>query len=248
MLPAGKVLRFRSASRSPYRAPALIFGPWRFMALALFALGMAFVEAACVFYLWEMLYPEGFKFPILFIESPEYASLLRVEFAREVATFVMLLGCAIAAGRTRVQRVASFLFLFGLWDIFYYAWLRVLTELTHFPVFPASLGTWDLLFLIPVPWTGPVFAPMLVALTMVLFGIMFVFAEARGSRIKPDVRFWIIEMIAILMILGSFMWNHADVAAGKTPESYAWWLLLPAEIIGITALIYLIRDCFYTEA
>lgn len=249
ILPGGKGLKLRAASRSPYRVPALVFGPGRFLALTVFAVGMAYVEAACVVYLWEILYPEGFKFPLVLVVEKQYETLVAIELGRELATMVMLAGCAIAAGRTRVQRVASFLFLFGAWDILYYFWLRVLTELTaRFPVFPASLGTWDILFLIPVPWTGPVFAPMVVALTMMFFSAMLVIAERRGARIKPDLRFWVIQAIAALMIFGSFAWNYREVFAGKAPSSYPYWLLFPAEIIAITAFVYLIRDCFYRKA
>jgi hypothetical protein len=213
-------------------------------------MGMAFVEATCVVYLWEMLYPEGFTFPVhtvADIQRMGYVWLLKVECCRELATILMLLGCAIAAGRTKVQRVASFLFLFGMWDIFYYAWLRVITECTHFPPFPASFGTWDLLFLIPVAWTGPVYAPVIVAATLALFALMLMIAETRVVRIKPDLRFWIIEAVAALMIFGSFLWNSGCVYAGKAPLSYPWWLLMPAEIIALTAFIYLIRECFHTE-
>jgi len=248
ILPGGRLLKLRAVSQSPYKVPALVFGPWRFLALTLFAVGMAYVEAACVVYLWEILYPEGFKFPLLLVVEKQYESLVGVELGREFATLVMLVGCAIAAGRTKVQRIASFLFLFGAWDVFYYLWLRVITELTHFPVFPASLGAWDILFLIPVPWTGPVCAPMIVAATMALLSGMLVFAERRGARLKPDLRFWVIEAIAFLMIFGSFIWNYGDVLAGKVPSSYPWWLLFPAEIIAITAFVYLVRDCFYRKA
>jgi hypothetical protein len=211
---------------------------------------MAYVEATCVVYLWEMLYPGGFKFPfhtMADIQEMGYVWLLRVECGRELATMVMLVGCAFAAGRTRVQRIASFLFLFGVWDVFYYAWLRVITEFTQFPFFPASLGTWDVLFLIPVVWTGPVYAPVIVAVTMAVFAVLLVFAESRVPRIKPDLRFWITEAVAALMVFGSFIWNYANVRAGKAPPSYPWWLLMPAEIIAITAFIYLIRDCFVKE-
>lgn len=208
---------------------------------------MAYVEAACVVYLWEILYPEGFKFPLLLVVEKQYEMLVGIELGRELATMVMLAGCAIAAGRTKVQRVASFLFSFGVWDIFYYSWLRVMTELTHFPVFPASLGTWDILFLLPVPWTGPVYAPMMVAATMVLIAVTLIFAERRGARIKPELRFWVIEAIAALMISGSFAWNYKRVFAGSVPSSYPWWLLVPGEIIAITAFIYIIRDCFHSE-
>jgi hypothetical protein len=246
VFPGGGSLRFKAASRSPYRAPALVFGPGRFLALAFFAIGMAYLEAACVVYLWEILYPGGFKFPLLLVVEKQYEPLVAMEFGREFATIMMLAGCAIAAGRTKVQKVASFLFLFGIWDVFYYFWLRVVTELTHFPIFPDSLSTWDILFLIPVPWTGPVYAPMVVAATMVLFAVMLVFAEHRGARVKPDLRFWITEAIAVLMIFGSFIWNCREVFDGKVPSFYPWWLLLPAEIIAVTAFVYLIRDCFYS--
>ena len=244
-------LKFRAVSRSPYRDPALVFGPARFLALFLFGLGMAYVEAACVTYLWRILYwPEGFHFPLLLysqIQEEGHAWLLGVEFAREAATLTVLAGCAIAAGRTAVQRAASFLFLFGVWDILYYFWLRVITQLTPFPAFPASLGTWDILFLIPVPWTAPVYAPMAVAATMILFSVMLIFAERRGARIKPDVRFCVIEAIAFLMIFASLIWNYREVFDGNVPLSYPWSLLITAEIIAVTAFLYLIRDCFSRE-
>jgi hypothetical protein len=150
----------------------------------------------------------------------------------------------VAAGRTKVQRIASFLFLFGVWDILYYGWLRVITECTHFPSFPASFGTWDVLFLIPVVWTAPVYAPMVVAATMALFAVLLVVAEKRGPSIKADLRFWIIEGTAVSMIFASFIWNYRAVLVGKAPTSYPWWLLFPAEIVGATAFLYLIRECF----
>jgi hypothetical protein len=242
-----RALRLRGVPRSPYRVPALVFGTARFLALALFTFGMAYVEAACVVYLWEMLYPEGFRFPLLLVVEERYEPLVALEMGRELATMVMLVGCAVAAGRTKVQRVASFLFLFGTWDIFYYFWLRVMTALTHFPAFPASLGTWDILFLVPVPWTGPVYAPMVIAVTMALFAVLLVFAERRGVRIKPDLRFWIIEAIAALMLFGSFVWNCKRILTNQVPSSYPWWLLLPGEIIAVTAFLYLIRECLSRE-
>jgi hypothetical protein len=35
---------------------------------------------------------------------------------------------------------------------------------------PTSLGDWDILFLIPLPWWGPVWAPMSIAALMIVFG------------------------------------------------------------------------------
>lgn len=245
--PGRRLFRLRTSIRSPYSAIGTRFGVGRFLALTLFALGMAYVEAACVVYLWEKVYPEGFAFPLptpAQLREMGYMGLLGVELGRELATMAMLVGVAIAAGRTRVQRVASFLFLFGAWDVFYYGWLRVLSACTHFPVFPASFSDWDVLFLIPVVWTGPVYAPLVVAATLILFAVLLVVAERRGPPIRTDLRFWIIEGIAILMIFTSFIWNYELVLLGQSPTFYPWWLLFPAEIIAITALVYLIRDSF----
>lgn len=245
--PGRRLLHLRATIRSPYSALGSRFGVGRFLALTLFALGMAYVEAACVVYLWEKVYPEGFAFPLpTLVQLREMGciGLLGVELGREVATMAMLAGAAIAAGRTRVQRIASFLFLFGSWDIFYYGWLRALSEWTHFPVFPESLSSWDVLFLIPVVWAAPVYAPMVVAATMLLFAVLLVVAERRGPLIRTDLRFWIIEAIAAAMILASFIWNYEIVLAGMVPTFYPWWLLFPAEIIAVTAFVYLIRDSF----
>ncbi|MBK6833902.1 MAG: hypothetical protein IPG89_06345 [Bacteroidetes bacterium] len=65
----------------------------------------------------------------------------------------MLVGAGIIAGKTRLTRFAYFIIAFAIWDIFYYVFLYVLLQ------WPESLFTWDILFLVPVPWTGPVIAP-----------------------------------------------------------------------------------------
>ena len=75
-----------------------------------------------------------------------------VEIAREAATIVMLLCVAFIAEKTRRGRFACFMLVFGVWDIAYYLWLWATLS------WPPSLFTWDILFLIPLIWTGPVIA------------------------------------------------------------------------------------------
>ena len=125
--------------------------------LAAFAVSMAFVESAIVVYLRAIHFPEGFRFPVLQPDLLIYGT----EVAREAATLAMLGVVSRIAAPSRWGRLASFLFLFGLWDIWYYIWLKVLLD------WPESLLTWDLLFLIPVPWISPVLGPLLVSLLMV---------------------------------------------------------------------------------
>jgi hypothetical protein len=50
---------------------------------------------------------------------------------------------------------------------------------------PASVWDWDILFLIPLPWWGPVAAPCLIALLMLLFGLRLIQPgrESGGARL-----------------------------------------------------------------
>ena len=93
----------------------------RFLIVFLYALGMAYVEAAVVVYLREIFYPGGFSFPIKLELDP----LGPVELVREAATMVMLLAVAWLAGKTKWQRFSYFIFAFGIWDIFYYVFLKL---------------------------------------------------------------------------------------------------------------------------
>ncbi|UCD35891.1 MAG: hypothetical protein JSU90_03395, partial [Nitrospiraceae bacterium] len=108
--------------------------------LILFSIAMAFVESAVVVYLRAIFYPEGFSFP-LSIGTDEK---ILVEVVREVATIVMLLSIAGLAAHRLWERFACFMICFGIWDVFYYVWLKVLLD------WPSSLFEWDVLFLIPL--------------------------------------------------------------------------------------------------
>lgn len=126
--------------------------------LTFFSIAMGLLEAAVVIYLRYLYYPDGFRFPLTLMAE----NVVITELLREVATLIMLVGVAVLAGRTAHQRFAFFLIAFGVWDIFYYVFLKLLLG------WPESLLTWDILFLLPVPWVGPVLTPCLVSLTMIL--------------------------------------------------------------------------------
>jgi hypothetical protein len=134
----------------------------RILALVLFAVAMAHVEAALVVYLRELYYPQDPRaiFPLRLLSLPH----LQLELVREAATIVMLLAVAWLAERGAVRRFAAFVLLFGVWDIFYYVWLRV------FLGWPMEWLEWDVLFLIPWPWLGPWVAPVAISALFVLWG------------------------------------------------------------------------------
>ena len=124
------------------------FGWW---GLTVYAAAMAFLEAACVVTLKRLYFPEGWHAP--FHDLP--AEGLRLEQWREAATLVMIASVA-CLGRPRAREVlARGLWVFGLWDLGYYVFLKWITG------FPASFMDRDVVFLIPHAWIAPVWLPVL---------------------------------------------------------------------------------------
>lgn len=171
---------------------------FRLAVVTCFAAGMAFVESAVVVYLRELFGiageylpvtppPESVWFSVPFFTLLEpgataavlpTASIAWTEVGREAATIVMLACVGWLAGRDRRSRFAFFIHAFGVWDVLYYAFLRALIG------WPGSLATPDVLFLIPGPWVGPVFLPMLVSVGMILTAVLVL---RRGERAASAV-------------------------------------------------------------
>jgi hypothetical protein len=133
----------------------------RWLVVVAFAIGMAWVESATVYYLRTVVdrvepYQSN-PLPFQGVFGP-------VELAREAATLVMLLTVGMLAGATWRMRLAYTSIAFGFWDIFYYVFLWLICG------WPRSLFDWDILFLLPLPWWGPVLAPVCIALLMVVWG------------------------------------------------------------------------------
>ena len=138
-----------------------------------FALAIAFVEAAVVVYLRKLYYPGGFGFPLKMIPQ----SILWIELGRELATIIMLMVVVGLIGHHFRQKLAYFAFLFGMWDIFYYVWLKIYLN------WPSFLLEWNVLFLIPLPWVGPVLAPILVSLGLIFSAIVILLFYQKGNLI-----------------------------------------------------------------
>jgi hypothetical protein len=130
------------------------FGWW---GITVYALAMAFVEAACVVTLKRLYFPEGWHPP--FHDIPREG--LGLEQAREIATLVMIAAVAALGRPDRApwrEALARALWIFGLWDLGYYAALKVLTG------FPSSFADPDVVFLVPHAWVLPVWVPVLVSI------------------------------------------------------------------------------------
>jgi hypothetical protein len=183
--------------------------------MVVFAIAMAFVEAAVVVYLRVLTHGGPFVQEGAAILPPH---LLAIEVAREAATLVMLVAAGFLAGRDRWEGGLLFWLAFAVWDIAYYGWLWVLIG------WPRSLFEWDVLFLIPVPWTGPVLAPVLVSLGLIAGVAALLRVRAKGGR--PAVGPWNVAAIlaGALVIFSSFTLDFRTALFGRPPDRYHWEL------------------------
>lgn len=218
--------------------------------VSLFAIAMGFMESAVVIYLREIYYNDGFHFPLKPIES----SIARVEFFRELATIIMLIVVGYLSGKTKLQRFAYFNLAFAVWDIFYYVFLYI------FLGWPESLKTWDILFLVPVPWVGPVWAPCLIALLMIIGSIFIIKEVEKNIHYKIKLIYWALLISGALTCILSFMWDYLQYSHETTawsflsdrnlfceisnyvPTSFNFSLFLIGFIIMSTPVCYLIIE------
>jgi hypothetical protein len=180
-----------------------------------FGVAMAFLESAVVVYLQRALGMEvGVLFPLR--DPAGVGDLAAIEVGREAATLVMLAAVGWLAGRSGLERLAWTAVAFGTWDILYYAWLWV------FIGWPPSLGTWDLLFLIPVPWAGPVWSPVAVSVALIGFGL----AAAARLRAGRPVRAGPAQLTAAIgggvIVVVAFCWNAPLLVDGGIPTDFPW--------------------------
>lgn len=214
--------------------------PW----MTLFAVAMALLESAVVVYLRALYHADGFSFPL----GPLDPAIAVTEIGRELATLVMLLAPGAMVTRSALQRFAWFCFCFGVWDIFYYVFLRALIS------WPASLLEWDLLFLVPVPWFGPVWAPVLVSVGLILLSLLILQGSVPEHGCVPDRTTWGLLMLSASLFLTSFMleplrWLSASggpmvgaaavnaALAGFVPASYPWPYALTGAGLGAAGLL-----------
>jgi hypothetical protein len=180
----------------------------RVVIVSLFAVAMAWVESAVVVYLRTMV---GRIDPYQTDPLPmsgAMAALGRIEMGREAATLVMLLSVGLLAGRSVRARWAYTLLAFGVWDIFYYVWLELMTGWPH------SLLSWDILFLLPLPWWGPVLAPVAISLVLIAGSVQFIRLDSAQARVTTNKLTWLMAGLGVLLALYVFMSNALSNMVG----------------------------------
>ncbi len=221
--------------------------PWKRTVLALLLFGTAFgyLEAAVVSYLRALHEPARQRyypgrpaadlFPLLTLDqmratAPGQMQTLAIEIGREAATIIMLAAVALAVARNAGDWAAAFVITFGVWDITFYVFLKVLLD------WPASIFTWDILFLIPVPWVGPVLAPVLVSAAMIAAGVWQLRAQAQGQPIRIGGAQWSGIMAGAAIIVISFAMDYRNIMAGGIPRQFNWWVFTSG--LGVGSLSY----------
>jgi hypothetical protein len=200
-----------------------------------FAVAMSFMESAVVVYLQRALAitPDRL-FPLA--SEDVVGSLGAIEVGREAATLVMLVAIGCLAGRRWVDRLAWTAVAFGIWDIGYYVWLWVFIGWPHSP------GTWDLLFLIPIPWAGPVWAPVAVSSALITFGLVAAYRTAIGRtpRVDPDVAFT--AVLGGVVVVLSFLANGPALLRGGLPGWYPWPIFGLGMAMAFGAAVVALRE------
>ena len=167
--------------------------------LTVFAIAFGIEEAIIVVYLRHL-------------PSSYMANAYALEMIRELATLFIIGAFAWLVSSSWGLRARSFCFAFGAWDIVYYI---ALWKLTGFP----ALTDDDVLFLIPVPWIAPVWAPAAFAVLLMLIGL-FGIASQRSVLLASGVT------LALL----SFLYRSV-----LQVEKYPLWLFAVAFVLALAS-------------
>jgi hypothetical protein len=195
---------------------------------------MAYLEAAVVVYLQVALEGQvGVLFPLR--PSIEAGDLFAIEAGREAATLVMIATIGLLVGRTWLERLAWSAVVFGAWDIGYYAWLHVYSG------WPPTLDTPDLLFLLPVPWVGPIWSPVAVSVALVGVGLAATWGSRAGRRLTVAAWHWIAALGGGLLIILSYTLGSPSIVEGGLPGPYPWPLFAAGMLLALVAALDTLR-------
>jgi len=204
----------------------------RFCLLTAFGAAFGYIEAAVVVYLRAIFYPDGFRFPLVeFGHGGLWRRLLLTEIGREGATLVLISSGALLIGRNIRERLACFLVIFALWDIFYYVWLKVLID------WPGSIMDWDILFLIPMVWASPVSAPVLISALMLVFGVLILRFNDGGRGIKVTLLDWFGFFVSVVVMVMCFCLAGRHIAEADFASHFWWWLFWPGYLLLVGVLV-----------
>jgi hypothetical protein len=215
----------------------------RWAVVMLFAIAMAWVEAASVFYIRALV--DRIE-PYQPHPLPINDALGYVELWREAATLAMLATLGMLAGRTWRRRAGYAALAFGAWDIFYYVFLRLISG------WPRTLLDWDILFLLPLPWWGPVLAPVSIAVVMILWGTLVTQSADDATNVRWT---WALGWVGIMLALAVFMidaWralpHGRDAVLRVLPTTFNWPLFWAAVLLMASPVLHQLLSSINAES
>jgi hypothetical protein len=221
--------------------------------IALFAIAMGFLESAVVVYLRAIYYPSGFAFPLRNLDP----GIVTTEVLREASTMIMLITIALISVKAAMTRFAVFIYAFAIWDIFYYVFLWLLLD------WPPSFFTWDILFLIPVTWVGPVLAPVINSLTMIVLAILIIRFKTKNELFRLKGTEWVFLVLGSVFFIFAYTQPYIhylmeqysitdilrtdhpkefmDYTAHFVPSGFNWWLFSLGEALSLITVVHIFR-------
>jgi hypothetical protein len=222
---------------------------WKLIAIAgAFALAMGYLESAVVVYIRALYYPDGFTFPLIMPDRLIFIT----ELFREAATIIMIITASMLCARKVIERFAFFIYIFAVWDIFYYVFLKVILD------WPAGLFDWDVLFFIPLTWTGPVIAPLINSFCMILLAMIILYLSAKHKKVKTGIQVWSLLVSGSLLVIYAYLLDYAvfitskfsfseiftvsvsdevlEYASGYIPSTFNYWIFATGVAMHIAAM------------
>ena len=192
---------------------------FRFAVVIAFSIAMAWMESATVVYLRTLLNRVE---PYQSEPLPIAGTFGVTEVVREAATLIMLIAVSILAGASRKSRLGFFMTAFGVWDLFYYLFLKIIAGWPH------SFLDWDILFLIPLPWWGPVLSPVLISVILIALGILLARDRLTGATSRISRVAWTFHACGVCAALYVFMAHSVQLllrrssSAEELPSHFSW--------------------------
>ncbi len=203
---------------------------YRLLWLTIFAVAMACAEAALVTHLRTLYYPDRPLeiFPLVLLEPRDFW----LEFVREIATLVMIMAVAMLTEQGMRRIFSAFIYVFGVWDLAYYGWLKLIIG------WPVSWTEWDVLFLVPWPWLGPWLAPAGISVLVASWGLWVLRrpGEPRFGRLSFPI-----YVVGAALCFATFlapgwalMGPDAPGFAEYVPGAFPWQFYVPG--VGLLAV------------
>ena len=203
-------------------------------AVTFFSIAMAWMEASTVAYLRTLVNRIE---PYQQTPLPIISSFGATEIVREAATLIMLLTVGWLAGTSWKSKLGFFMAAFGVWDIFYYLFLKIIVGWPH------SFFDWDILFLMPLPWWGPVLSPILISIVLIILGGLLAHSEINNVTFRFGKLGWSFYVCGSFIALYVFMdlsietIGKGSVRIEELPIRFNWPLF-------VLALFFMVMPVF----